>query len=278
MRIGRVVIQGLRALESRDDILATDGVPWPAACLRGLNGSGKTTWLRAVAEMWAWFRDCARRGVWVEPSGALIQEAVLIAVHFRDLLAGRDIWLVWGGEQPRTQFMEGLGACFAPESLVWGRGLPDVVLLEPGLGQDRLGAMVGTIKLVDDARFRALQHWFAELLPGLTLHGFDPTTQQPRFRVARSGALISIDHLSAGERLMLFNLATVHQLGNGGIALLDDIGMHQHISTMGGSVAVLEDVVTRNGGQLIVASHAPEVWEQFRGRGSLVDLSPTGVK
>jgi hypothetical protein len=46
---------------------------------------------------------------------------------------------------------------------------------------------------------------------------------------------------------------------------------------MRGSLAALEQLVVRErGGQLIVASHAPEVWAHFRGAGALVELKGRG--
>jgi len=331
MRIDRVIVQGLRALEHRDDRLATDDRPWPAACLRGLNGSGKTTWLEAIAQIWIWFRRCMKRRAWVEPSSDLLGEAELVAVHFCGLPAPtdrpelRDLWIVWGrgaaladfiaAEQPfgltlhlgqptwDVPLLEWWDTAYSKAELGHGK-MPNIVWIEaenkwiPELkgeeltrpaesrpfeavprylplarGASHLEGILSTLKLVYEDRYAALQQWIAELFPGLTLHDFEEATRRPRFRLTSTGTLLTVDRLSAGERSALINLAMVLRwLGPGGIVLLDEPELHQHLSLMGGSIAVLEEVVTRGGGQLIVASHAPEVWHHFRGRGALIEL------
>ena len=46
---------------------------------------------------------------------------------------------------------------------------------------------------------------------------------------------------------------------------------------MRGSLAALEELVVDHlGGQLIVASHAPEVWDHFRAQRAWVDLPGRG--
>lgn len=87
MRIERVAIRGLRALRARDDRLVNGrGEIWPAACLRGLNGSGKTTYLDAIAQLWQWFRRCTQKRGFVKPEErSLLNDAKLVAALFTDL-------------------------------------------------------------------------------------------------------------------------------------------------------------------------------------------------
>lgn len=55
--------------------------------------------------------------------------------------------------------------------------------------------------------------------------------------------------------------------------MIDEPELHQHISMMRTNLAVLERyVMQRMKGQLIVASHAPEVWDHFRVNRRMVDL------
>jgi predicted ATPase len=92
--------------------------------------------------------------------------------------------------------------------------------------------------------------------------------------VAPTGHFVTVDKLSAGERSVMINLTMVLRwLGPGGIVLLDEPELHQHSSLMRGNIAVLEAVVQDGGGQLIAASHADEVWQHFRARERIVDLS-----
>jgi predicted ATPase len=71
---------------------------------------------------------------------------------------------------------------------------------------------------------------------------------------------------------------TVLRFGSPGcVVLLDEPELHQHRSLMRGGLAALERlVVERLSGQLIVASHAPEVWDHLRGRRAWEDLEGRG--
>ncbi len=81
MRVERVVIRKLRALRDRDDLLTSeDGSSLGAVCLRGLNGSGKSTYLHALAQLWQWFHRCTQRGGYAKPEAkSLLLEAELVA-------------------------------------------------------------------------------------------------------------------------------------------------------------------------------------------------------
>jgi predicted ATP-dependent endonuclease of OLD family len=60
----------------------------------------------------------------------------------------------------------------------------------------------------------------------------------------------------------------------GGIVLLDEPELHQHLSLMRGNFAVTDVLVTSPpfDGQLFVVSHAPEVWDHFRRTEAFLDL------
>lgn len=331
MRINRVIVRSLRALGDRDDHFSMDQQPWAAACLRGLNGSGKTTYLEVLAQLWVWFRRCMKRRSWTEPSSDLLNEATLVAAHFTGLPGPQaDLWLAWGHPEALSAFITEYSPAglFLSEGvptwdidlLAWWDGeytkaelgkaeIPNIVWIEaenkwmpelrdeeltrPGeappfaavprylpqaRGPSHLEGILLTLKVAEEERFKALQLWIAELLPGLALlSDFDTKTRRPLFRLNHSDTLLTADRLSAGERSVLINLTMVLRwLGPGGIVLLDEPELHQHLSLMAGSVAVLEEAVTRTGGQLIVASHAPEVWNHFRGRGAIIELVARG--
>lgn len=141
-------------------------------------------------------------------------------------------------------------------------------------GMDHLEVVMRGLALARKPDWALLRRQLSLLLPGLTLlDDFDEATQRPRFQL-QGGQLLTLDALSAGEKALLITLVTVLRFSSpGGIVLLDEPELHQHLSLMRGSLSALEQLVVRErGGQLIVASHAPEVWSHFRGTGAMVDL------
>jgi hypothetical protein len=332
MKIERVIIRDLRALKSRDDtFVGPDGV-FSAACLRGLNGCGKTTYLEALAQLWQWFRRCSQRRAWVAPStDSTIMDAGLVAVLFTDLPGPRSrMWVAWGRADLLKEHVVGTpdsphvvnkdGIQWVPEVLDWwdqqharaAAGavlLPNFVFIEaenkfvpelrrnelsgdtpapvflpvgrhaPGArGGAHLEGIMRTLFLVRPERWEILVRAFGRLRPGLTLlNRFDEATQRPLF-TNRDGVILTVSLLSAGERSVLINLCMVLRwLGPGGIVLIDEPELHQHLSLMRGSIAVTEALIAKEfWGQLLVASHAPEVWDHFRMTGALIDLDPVG--
>lgn len=335
MRIERVIIRKLRALRQRDDrLVGLDGQTFPALCLRGLNGSGKTTYLDALAELWQWFCRCTKERKHVRPhDGSLLLEAELVAALFTQLPGPRArMWVACGSADaiaslpgtdnpysvvagqidwdPQTldfweKFMERASAGMDPKD--WP---PNIVaieaeqkyvpllrrneLIEPrptpafmpraryvaGTHGVHLESILRTLFLARRERWDVLARWVRELLPGLSmLDRFDESTQRPLFRLA-SGETLTTDLLSAGERSLLINLCMMLRwLGPGGIVLIDEPELHLHISLMRSSLAVTETIVTSKEfhGQLIVASHSPEVWSHFHHSGALLDLGGVGA-
>ncbi|MES2639727.1 MAG: AAA family ATPase [Myxococcota bacterium] len=323
MKIERVIIRDLRALKSRDDtFVGPDGV-FSAACLRGVNGSGKTTYLEAIAELWSWFCDSASsRGSPGTIKGALA-DAGLVAVLFTGLPGPHSqLWVVWerhfsgyyefisqtpayvggkagvelfddqtfdwwekalagaelGAERvPNLVFIEAEHKFVAKLSLKEYRvpaPAPAYLRLVNQRGAGHLELMMRTLSLARRDRWKALILEFARLRPNLQLlDRFDERTQRPLFQLS-DGTLLTVDMLSAGERSVLINLCVVLRwLAPGGIVLLDEPELHQHLSLMRGSIAVTQALIERMfDGQLLVASHSPEVWDHFRMSGALVDL------
>jgi predicted ATPase len=334
MRIDRVIIRGLRALGDRDDLLGAPGEPWPAVCLRGVNGSGKTTYLEAIAQLWQWFARCQNRGGWLAPTreSELLSEADLLAIHLVEAPGPVPaFWVAWGQGGALTTFLEDHGAptlartkgkpTWDRDFLQWWRvqrerraagdeaQAPNIVWIEAsnkwvrrlGAGEllevdqktpaslpvarylpaDRnrshLEGVINTLHSRAGDRFLRLQRWVNVLLPGIRLEDHFSEAGRPTFKLA-NGTLLTVDRLSAGEQSVLINVAMVLRwLEPGGLLLLDEPELHQHLSLMRGSIAVLEAAVADLGGQLLAASHAPEVWDHFRARNALLDLgAPVG--
>src|SRR5262249_9886466 len=75
-----------------------------AVCLRGINGSGKSTYLELLAELWLWFRNSATSRAYAKPTGntALLRdvstaEDSLVGALFTDLPGPRSrMWIAYG--------------------------------------------------------------------------------------------------------------------------------------------------------------------------------------
>jgi predicted ATPase len=333
MRIERVIVRGLRALRARGDrFVDPRGKAYPAVCLRGLNGSGKTTYLEALAELWQWFRRCTQQRGFAKPTGTpLLAEAQLVAALFTGLPGPRPrMWIACGepgamhaalGGDPDSPYSfrkakptwsadvlewwdksitsaeAGVDTAKIPPNFVWieaeNKYVPELKtreLLNPvpapsfvpvarylpaARGPSHLEGLLRTLFLARRERWDLLAKAVSDLRPGLTLlDRFDEATQRPLFQLA-GGATFSLDRLSAGERSLLINLAMILRwLAPGGIVLLDEPELHQHLSLMRGNLAVIDALVTSPpfDGQLFVASHAPEVWDHFRRTEAFLDL------
>ncbi len=315
MKIEKIVIRNLRALRARDDsFLGQDGTPHGAVCLRGLNGSGKTTYLEAIAQLWEWFRLCTKKrgGATLPP---LLKEVEAFAVLFSGLPGPQSrLWMQCRTypvpESPfwlNTKLLEYWDRVFAraetglapqdiPPNIVWieaeNKYVPllasdELTTLRPAPSyttvarydpNDRstshLEIVLRTLFLARRERWDILAKYLGELRPGLELlDRFDESSQRPLFRL-HTGEILGVEHLSAGERSLLINLCMILRwLGPGGIVLLDEPELHQHVSLMRGSLAVIDRIVSHEfNGQLIVASHAPEVWDHFRRTGAIIEL------
>ncbi|EYF02593.1 AAA family ATPase [Chondromyces apiculatus] len=347
MKISRVVIRELKSLTARDDSLRLDpgGFPASSVCLRGLNGSGKTSYLQAVSSMWRLFRRWTQKGKHVPPrAGDPLHAAGLVALQLTDLPGPeRSVWLVYGQrdlweevpergnipvagvlasgsrgnlksllgrDEPLYRFWDesatkleqpatGDGAEQIPNMVYIGaedrfiqplRGDEDLFDLSPEAAfrflaryepSDRKSGHIensmAALLAVNPQRFEEVSRKLQQVLPRLKLlNRADLRTRRPLVQL-KSGAEVKLDDLSAGERAAIIALFTVARwLSRGGVVLIDEPELHQHISLMRSNLAVLERYVTHEmGGQLLVASHAPEVWDHFRINRLTLDLDLT---
>ncbi|MCX6032516.1 MAG: AAA family ATPase [Chloroflexi bacterium] len=119
------------------------------------------------------------------------------------------------------------------------------------------------LKVVDEVRFNEIASQFSAFLVGKRLNGFDRRTGNLLVQVG-NGESHPIEELSSGEKQVLLMLATITRwLWPGGIALVDEPDLHLHVSLARAFVSHLRRMVEEKGGQLIIASHMPELWEEF---------------
>ncbi|MFM5614537.1 AAA family ATPase [Aeromonas veronii] len=92
--------------------------------------------------------------------------------------------------------------------------------------------------------------------------------------ILNNGQRHSFDDLSSGEHQVLIMLFTVqYWLQQGGIVLIDEPDLHLHPSLISPLLAVLEMIVNKNDGQLILTSHAADVWQRYENLGLRYPLS-----
>jgi ABC-type lipoprotein export system ATPase subunit len=86
-----------------------------------------------------------------------------------------------------------------------------------------------------------------------------------------------LDDLSAGERQVLIQLYLVSRwLQPGGVVLLDEPDLHMHPSLVDQFVAHVDAIVKERGGQLILTSHLPMIWDYAEARGTRIRLGQGG--
>ncbi len=74
-----------------------------------------------------------------------------------------------------------------------------------------------------------------------------------------------LDQLSAGERqIVILSFMVSRWLARGGVVLIDEPDLHIHVSWQRALIDQLERVVNALQGQLIITSHAPNLWEEYR--------------
>ncbi|ECG1214269.1 ATP-binding protein, partial [Salmonella enterica subsp. enterica] len=89
-----------------------------------------------------------------------------------------------------------------------------------------------------------------------------------------SGNDHSLDALSSGEHQVLIMLFTVQRwLQPGGVVLIDEPDLHLHPSLISPLLASIENIVARKNGQLVMTSHATDIWQRYDNMGLRIDLT-----
>lgn len=118
------------------------------------------------------------------------------------------------------------------------------------------------LKVVDEDAFQAIVDQVNAFLIGKRLAGFN--RRGPLMVQVDGGDTHSIDDFSSGEKQVLLMIATITRwLRPGGIVLIDEPDLHLHPSLTTAFVGHLRRMIADEGGQLLIASHAPELWQEF---------------
>lgn len=133
------------------------------------------------------------------------------------------------------------------------------------------------LKVVDEQTYNEIVREVNAFLSGKRLEGFDRATGQ-LLVVPVHGETHPVEDLSSGEKQVLLMLATITRwLRKGGIVLIDEPDLHLHVSLATAFVSHVRQLVAQNDGQLIIASHVPEIWSQFT-ESHQVRLGTAGVQ
>jgi len=97
--------------------------------------------------------------------------------------------------------------------------------------------------------------------------------QRQQVRLA-NGDTHTLDELSSGEHQVLIMLFMVQRwLQPGGVVLIDEPDLHLHPSLVSPLLATLENIIQKKHGQLILTSHATDVWQRYESLGLRYPLS-----
>ena len=120
-----------------------------------------------------------------------------------------------------------------------------------------------TLKAVNEEKYERIVSAVNEFLWDKKNTGFDKTTAELMISTS-SGQKHPAHLLSSGEKQILLIIAFIaRELRPGGIVLVDEPDLHLHVSLRKAFISYLKRMVAEQHGQLILASHAPELWEQF---------------
>jgi len=119
------------------------------------------------------------------------------------------------------------------------------------------------LKVVDEKTYAEIIDQANSFLTGKRLAEFDRRSGDLTVRI-ENGDHHPITELSSGEKQVLLMLATITRwLKPGGIVLIDEPDLHLHVTLATAFVDHLRRMVAAKEGQLIIASHAPELWSDF---------------
>lgn len=109
-------------------------------------------------------------------------------------------------------------------------------------------------------------------------HDIKPGEGRLRVKLkGQRGASHSLDELSAGEHQVLILIYLISRwMQPGGVVLIDEPDLYLHPSLINSLLASVEQLVQDRGGQLIITSHAVDVWHRYENQGKRIELKTRG--
>ena len=289
MRITDVYLKNIGPFLRRKELfcLHTDD---DRVLLTGISGSGKSTALWAMAYLWRLLNQKPAEGQDL-PDGDL-------AMHITGLPGG-DALVVWSADpdfrKEMAQRHPGSRPLFAdkgaPDAL---RGtvtgdMPNMILLDADFhfaqqSKDFSNALFLTDDDVKDDWPQALSRLYRDNRPcaGEVLTAINRLLVDKDLVIDSSGDVqVHLKNnerhgphqLSMGERHMaVLCFCAACCLKPGGVLLLDEPAVHLHPSQVIGLLSTLEGFCRRVGGQMLLVSHNPAIWQRYGELGLSVEL------
>lgn len=248
----------------------------------GLSGSGKTTVLRAVIAMWLELGRCLDgRAPGLKPSGGMAMALEAQGGSALIALGGNAFFKEVSKRHPGAWQVHAQGGAFAA---LGGKApaFSNMCMLDGDMEAETVSQAPWLITdddvrafskapgaLANDMSQRLLDAvnglWIGKTLEKEAGGGFVVRLQ--------SGPTHDVRALSTGEKRMLelCYLACV-QLKPGGVLLMDEPDIHLHPSQMLGLITTLENAVLEKGGQVLLASHHPDIWNRYDLLGKVIAM------
>lgn len=157
--------------------------------------------------------------------------------------------------------------------LLTQRWLTKYVVTDDWKGQ--LEASLITLKTTQLHKFHEVIRNLNQFLVGKEI---DPDIKpgEGRLRVklkGQRGVFHSIDELSAGEHQILILIYLISRwMQPGGVVLIDEPDLYLHPSLVSSLLSTIEQLVAKKGGQLLITSHAVDVWQRYENQGMRIEL------
>jgi len=159
------------------------------------------------------------------------------------------------------------------------RWLTRYIVTEDWKGQ--LEASLITLKTTQLHRFHEAIRHLNDFLISKEIDS-DMKVGEGRLRVRlknRRGVYHSLDELSAGEHQVLILIYLISRwMQPGGIVLIDEPDLYLHPSLVDPLLSSLERLVAEKDGQLLITSHAVDIWQRYENHGKRIELKLHGGK